>query len=210
MATDREIRIIENLKVELPIVKDLQDQGYDIQHLQDLVYTRINYKNAIPSLIKWLSRIDNLDVKEAIVRLLAVAWAKPIANSALLAEFKRAPREAHFYRWAVANSLSITADASSFEEIKSLITNKEYGTSRQMLALALGNMKSTNAEDVLIECLQDSDIDGHAIIGLRKLKSKKAYPYILPFCKNEKSWIRNEAKKAISAIEKAHPEIIID
>jgi len=72
-----------------------------------------------------------------------------------------------------------------------------------MLALSLGNMKNQRAEDVLIDLLDDDEVAGHAIIALGKLKSKKAYPAIKRFLIHPKSWVRNEAKKALAKIDKA-------
>jgi HEAT repeat protein len=64
-------------------------------------------------------------------------------------------------------------------------------------------MKNRRAEDVLIDLLDDDEVAGHAIIALRKLKSKKAYPAIKRFLTHPKAWVRNEAKKALAKVDKA-------
>jgi hypothetical protein len=44
---------------------------------------------------------------------------------------------------------------------------------------------------------------GHAIIGLRKLKAKGAKSRIEPFLEHDQGWVRKEAKKAVTALEKS-------
>ena len=71
-----------------------------------------------------------------------------------------------------------------------------------MLALALGKMRDPRALSILVDLLKDEEISGHAIIGLGKLGAAPARPYLEPFLDNSKSWIRNEAKKAIARIDR--------
>ena len=95
------------------------------------------------------------------------------------------------------------AHEDDFDEIASLARDGRYGDSRKMLALALGRMKKEpRAVDVLLELLED-DIAGHAIIGLRMLKAKRAKARIEPFLDHERAWVRREAKRAVTALEKA-------
>ncbi len=75
------------------------------------------------------------------------------------------------------------------------------GRSREMLALALANMKNPRSVDVLIESLGDDDVAGHAVQALRKMKAKKAEPAIRPFIQHPKTWIRSEAKKALERMK---------
>jgi len=153
-------QVIEiNRQASLPILVELAWAGFSLNSISDLYSERLNYRDAIPILLRWLPRVDNLDVKEAIVRALSVPWAKPSAASALIEEFRKAndPRGASI-KWAIANALSIVADDSVFTEIVELVQDKGNGKAREMLAIALGNMKDSNAVRVLIDLLDDDEV----------------------------------------------------
>lgn len=191
-----------NRQAALPVIDDLNREGFKVVWISDLYAKKLNYKKAIPVLIKWLPLIDNLDVKESIIRALSVHWAKPTAALPLIHEFENANPESIGLKWAIANGLSIVADDSVYTEIVNLVRNKKHGKAREMLALALGNMKNLQASDVLIELLNDEVVFGHAIIALGRLKSRKAYLKIEKYIDHPKAWVRKEAKKALSLIEK--------
>jgi hypothetical protein len=141
----------------------------------------------------------NRRVKESIVRTLSVPWAKGFAEAALLAEFRSASDSENLgLKWAIANALEVLATDKIFDDIVELVRDKRNGRAREMLAMALGKMKNPKAVNVLIGLLDDDEVAGHAIIALRKLNATEARPYILPFIKHPKPWIRREAKKALN------------
>ena len=70
-----------------------------------------------------------------------------------------------------------------------------------MLAVALGNMKDSRAVDVLIESLDDPEVAGHALSALRKLAPPEAREAIKPFVDHPRTWVKNEAKRALSTID---------
>ncbi len=191
-----------NKRDSLPVIADLAQAGFDVEWISDLYVKKMDYKSAIPVLLNWLSKIENLDVKESIVRALSVAWAKPTAALPLINEFKKANPESVNFKWAIANALSVVADDSVYTEIADLIRDTKHGKAREMLALALGNMQNSQAPELLIELLKDDVVAGHAIMALGKLKAKKASPAIEQFLAHPKAWIRKEAKKALSRIDK--------
>jgi HEAT repeat protein len=105
-------------------------------------------------------------------------------------------------KWAIGNALSVVADDKVFNEIVELVQDPHNGRSRQMMVIALGNMKDLHAEEVLIGLLGDEEVVGHAIIALGKLKSQKAYPDLERFLSHPKAWIRKAAKQALARIDK--------
>lgn len=196
-------RVIQNHKAAAPIVADLVGAGFNIESIADLRHQGKKYPLAIPILLRWLPQVDNMAVKEEIVRDLSVPWAKPQAAPALIEEFQRGdPVNWSGLRWTIGNALSIVADDSVFPEIAQLARDRKYGRAREMLALALGNMRNPAAVDVLIELLDDRDVAGHAVMGLGKLKAAKARSKIEPFLQHEKAWVRKEAKKALAKIDR--------
>lgn len=202
---ERQRRIEINRKDSIPVLKDLAHAGIEIEWISELNRRNqeINYREAIPVLLHWLPRIDNVDVKETIVRALTVSWAKPIAAEPLIQEFKKyGDKENSGIKWAIANALEVVGDDSVFAEIVQFVQNKEHGSARQMLALTLGKMKDPRAEEILMQLLGDEEVEGHAIMALGKLKSKNAVPEIEKYLNHPRTWIRNEAKKALKRIEK--------
>lgn len=191
-------------KAAEPVEADLRSLGVDLDSLDDLVSAPVGeYREAISALIDWLPRVDNAAVKETIVRALTVKEAKPQAAQVLLDEFVAADNsEGLGLRWAIGNALSVVADESVMEDIESLVRDRNYGRAREMLAVALGNIGSSDAVDVLVDLLSDEEVAGHAVVALRKLAPPSARAALEPFIDHPKTWIRNEAKKAIAKIDK--------
>ena len=189
-----------------PILTELSDNGFVYDSLDDLRKRGGRYGGAVPILLKWLKRVDDYDVKESIVRTLTVPWAKPEAAPALISEFRKITDDAaksQSLKWAIANGLVVVADETVVNDLIQLVTDTRHGKSREMIAVALGNMKDPRVADVLVSLLQDEQMAGHAIIGLGKLRSVGTRSALEPFLNHRKSWIRAEAKKSIERIDKA-------
>jgi HEAT repeat protein len=184
-----------------PILRELQDAGYCIESLGELGSIG-TYKSAVPILLKWLPLVQDRGIKRSIVSALSVPWAKLAAIAPLLSAFREAPADDPGTKWAIGNALEVVADDSAFVEISELVCNKQHGSSREMLAVALGNMRNPVAVDLLIDLLNDDDLTGHALEGLRKLKTKKARPYVEPFLTHPKAWIRKEARRTLAKLIK--------
>lgn len=200
----------EYYRIAGPLLAELAEAGFAVKDLGHLYNARprIEYRKAVPILLKWLPRIDELRVKDDIVCALAVPWEKRLILPVLVAEFERKPLQPSesgldFYRWRVADSLSYNADDRVVEDIIRLATDKRYGRSREMLGVALGRMKDPRAVDTLIALLDDPEMAGHAAMGLAKIKPIRARPYLEPFLNHKVRWIRKEAVRAIANIDKA-------
>lgn len=191
----------EYYKAAAPLFAELSASGYPVQSL-DLLAKSGACKDAFPILVKWLPKITSSRVKESIVRALSVPWAKGIAERELIAEFRNIPYgENHSLKWAIGNALEVLSDDEIFDDIAQLVQDKRHGTARQMLVMALGKMKDARATALLVRLLDDEDVVGHALIALRKLNAIEARPYVLPFLKHPKVWIRREAAKALRKMD---------
>jgi len=198
------ISIKENEKAVAPILADLRRVGFEVKHLSDFVNYNIDYRGAIPILLDWLPRTENADIKSALVRALTVKAAKPMAGEILIDEFLRATDPTGTgLKWIIANALETVADDSVFDELVDLAHDKKHGKAREMVVMALGNMRNPRVADVLIDLLDDEDVAGHAVVALGRLKSEKATPYLERFLDHPRAWIRKEAKRAVTKIEKA-------
>jgi hypothetical protein len=61
-------KIAVNEKAAAPIVQELVAAGFDVNTVADLHNKRLDYPEAIPILLSWLTKVQNVDVKQDIVR----------------------------------------------------------------------------------------------------------------------------------------------
>ncbi len=197
------------------ILNELNNNELNYTSLENVLQTKKDvsaYKEALPILIKWFIKTDNPIIKESLARELTVSFANPSALKPLIKQFKKLPDNWiwHNAKWAIGNALEVTSDDSIFEDLVQSVKNPENGYSREMVVLALGKMKNPNikdkASDVLIDLLNDDEVVGHAIIGLRKLNAVKAKDEIEKFKNYPTAWVRDEAKKTIAKFEKLENE----
>ena len=195
---EHEERVENTAAQTAPILRDLADLGYAVRSLDDLRISKKEYREAIPVLIKWLTQIGNAKVKDSIIRTLSVPWSKPEATPVLIKEFELASSlENSGLKWTIANALAVVADDSVLDKIITLARNPQHGKAREMLVLALANMKNERAKSVLISLLKDEDVCGYAIMALGKLGASSAASEIEPFLAHPKDWVREEARKAL-------------
>jgi hypothetical protein len=220
--------IRKSSEVIKPLLDQLVELGYKVKSLSDLRHQRKPWKTALPILLSWLSNVDDLSVKEDIVRCLSVPWVGNKATAELIEEFRKyAPIDPHHSEdvsdlssaqfisylktverrdpssslaWTIGNALSIV-DVKGFERlIIELCRNRKYGMARQMLVLGLGRFRSSEAEEAAVELLNDEDVKVHAIGALEKMKSKRALFELEKLMADNRAVIRKEARKAITKI----------
>lgn len=63
-----------------PMIQDLIDAGFFVQSVDELRRAGRDYQEAIPVLLKWLSIVQEEEVKDAIVRALSVPQATRAAS----------------------------------------------------------------------------------------------------------------------------------
>jgi hypothetical protein len=199
-----------------PLKLELAQVGFPVEDLGRLFFKfRPEHSVFIPILIKWLPRIDYIEVKDTIVRLLTDGLARPVAARPLIEEFKRSPvtnepRLLH-YKWAIGNALSVVADDSVFEEIVELIRDERHCWSRDMLPLAFQRMKDPRVVDVLIDVLdqdpggtgRDAGLTRTAIRALGNKKASRAKDKIRKFLSHPEPLVRKEAEKSLEKIARA-------
>lgn len=201
--SDRDAQIAASRRASAPVLAELAQLGFHLEWVADLYNRRLDYRTAIPVLVKWLPLVSDREVEADIATALSTKWAKPMASRPLIAEFHEAPETEELgLKWSIANALSETADDSVFEDIADLVRDRRHGRAREMLAVALGNMKDPRAVDVLVELLDDEEIAGHALIALRKKAPPEARSAIEPFVDHPKTWVRNEARRALAKIDR--------
>lgn len=185
-------------------IKDaLKRVDIEVGSIYDLVNTSQPYPEAIPILLELLEEdtLSDDQVKEGVIRALAVKEAKGIAGSVLIKEFHKIPKEKMLLRWAIGNTMAEVITEDEVDDVIEIVKDKQNGMARQMFVLALGKVKSDKAEKTLIELLGDDEVVAHALDALGRLKSQKAKAKIEELANHSKSLIREEAKKALKKID---------
>lgn len=187
-----------------PLYKLLEDNGIGIEKIEDLLRDRSLCKKAIPQLLEYFQLSDYIPVKSKILSILMNCGRNKQITKVLIEQFRNYANKGTYLGWDIAQTLSNTCTKDDIDIIIELIKNKNYGTDRQMLLLALAKMGYSEEKifNALSEMLKDDDLLGQAVEALGILKNKKAVPLIEPFLNHEKEWIRNEAKKALKNITK--------
>jgi HEAT repeat protein len=187
------------------IVAVLKKQaGLSVDSVFDLVNSKRSYPKAIPILLGFLPNVRDDWIRQGIVRALTVREARGKVDVALVTEFKNIPADdakRQSLKWVIGNALSVVAGEAVANELLTLAQDKQHGTARQMIVVALSRFPSLKSGKVLVQLLKDEDVRGHAIIALRNLKAHESIPYIEPFLFHENAWIRREAKKALSKLQ---------
>lgn len=215
------------LKIAGSPLNELAELGYEIDSLDDLRHLGRDWKTALPALLRWLPRIEDLHVKESVVRCLSVPWIGNRATGELIVEFKRyAPvlkhpsnpwdgnkmlepseKEKQSYpsfslAWAIGNALAIV-DIRGFErQVVELCSNPEYGAARQMVVLSLYRLGNSEAEDTALHLLSDEEVGLHAVMALGKMKSKRALFELEKLLSDRRPGVPKEARKAITSIRR--------
>lgn len=68
--------------------------------------------------------------------------------------------------WAVGNALYIIDDKKSYSAILEICKMSRHGAARQMIMGTLARMRTDEAYECLIQCLQDNNLKAHAIEAL--------------------------------------------
>lgn len=185
------------------LLEDLASAGYPVESVADLRSSRTRYRAAVPVLLRWLDRSEDIFEREEIVRALSVPWAREEALDPLIKAFRASPlggKSEELLRWAIGNALEILWDDSRFDQLVELARDEVFGKAREMVVLGLGRSKKPEAVDMLIEFLDDPMVSGHAVKALRKLKAPQARDGLERMLDDDRAWVRKEAQSALTAL----------
>jgi HEAT repeat protein len=190
------------MRIDLDRVRlELAKVGVSVNGIYDLVNTGQPYPSAVPVLLDLLKEgIEDVVIKEGVIRALAVKEAIGKASPVLLTEYNKVPRSEMMLRWAIGNTIYTTITEEDVESILPIVLDKENGISRQMFVMALGKVRSIKAETVLINLLDDDEVASHSLDALGKMKSKSARDKISTMLNHSNRLIRKEAQKALKRI----------
>lgn len=186
------------------IIEALGGVGIYITNVYDLVNSKEDYAKAIPILLEFIEKekIGDLKVKEGIIRALAVKEAKGKAGKILLEEFNRLGKENGFVKWAIGSTIEVVIAPNDVDYVIPIVIDKNNGISRQMFVSALGKVKDSKVEQVLIKLLDDTDVSAFAIGALAKQKNSKNIEVIKNYIGSKNKLVSKEATKAVNKLSK--------
>jgi HEAT repeat protein len=157
-----------------PLLAALEAAGIDtvdFGRFGEAAFTNFDFERAVPILVDWLPRVEDPNVKDAMVRsLTGQRTARGEGTRRLIAEFRR-PEYADetSLRWAIGNALATLAGPADADAIIEILRDRSSGMARQMLCDALLRTKDVRRVDVLIDLIEDDSVAGHAILALRRI-----------------------------------------
>jgi len=182
------------------LLEELRAAGFQIQELNDLMRIKFTSKAAIPILLWWLPRVENLNVKGIIARALTDKWARPEAQRPLLEEFKRATDQ--LLKSEIAGALEVVQDDRIADDVLELVQDKRHGPGRLLMVAGLWKFKDPRAVEIAIKLLDDEDVIPGALLAVGRFKPKKAIPYLQKLLNHSKPMIRKKSKQVLEKIER--------
>lgn len=151
-------------------VEDSADFGYFVNRPDLFRPSKLDERAAMPVLLDLLPTLTDGKAVAAAARYLRRPWAKPTAFIALVEAFRRwAPSSDTDAGWALGDAVVSAARPADTETLLSLVTDRAYGTARQMIVYALWRFrKDPRVADVLGELAEDPDVSLHAMSALRR------------------------------------------
>lgn len=164
------------------------------------------FRAAVPVLLDVLPRLTRPVVKEAVVRSLSTAHARPVAASALLDEFRRtSDGQNPALKWAIGNALSTVTTIQHVDALLELALDRSHGAGRQMVVDRLARFsKDDRIVQALMSLLADEDVALHAMAGLRRrLGPAAALEHIRPLTSHPSERVRRAAAQQVRRAEKS-------
>lgn len=186
------------------LFSELRAAGYDVESENDFLTAKVIPPDAVRVMLRHLMVVSDSGLQDSLVRGLTAKRVRlvPEAAPTLIKLFRREDCPL-FLRWTIGNALSEIADERVMDDLIQIVQNKEYGMSRQMCAVALGQFAEPRVISTVISGLEDDEIVGHCVIALGKLRSADATPHLQRMAAHPKAWVRAEAKRALRQIENA-------
>lgn len=179
--------VAKNREEEKKLVKELQDAGVSVvldrirgqeykghpRSIDDLVNTQAPYPKAIPILVNHLQLEYSEDIKEGIVRALAVVEARDIATERLIEEFIKTKDADSNFKWIVGMAIAETTTPKTGARVAALALDNSHGRSRDQLPLGMLNADPDEAMSFLQEMLKDPVTKKNAEKAIKRLQKRR-------------------------------------
>lgn len=156
-------------------IEGVEDFGRFVNNTKYFAPSTFDERAAMPVLLMLLPSLTEPKVVEAVARHLRRPWARPLAFQPLLQAFRTwAPRE-QLAGWAIGDALATSATVRDADVLLDLVTDRNYGKSRQMIVHSLWRFRrDERTVVVLLRLIEDPDISLHAMSALRRSEGNEA------------------------------------
>lgn len=188
----------------LQFEKELRDKGFIFEiSEQVLSFMPKNKEIILPIAIKYYQEAKRLRRRNEQEYFMQFFYYKGIEEVVpiLLDDFKSLEIR-DIDRWSIGDCLYQIQSKKYIDEYLEIISNAEYGQSRQMLILLVGHFKVDKAIPILINLLEDEDVRLHAIDALGCFKREEFRGYFEKYENSSHPGWRREARKALKKINK--------
>ncbi len=213
-ADDRSEHVRRFLEAAGPMLRELEAAGIDTRDFglfTSLRPTTFDYARAAPILIEWLPRMVEPAVVDSIARsLTGQPAARGEGSRRLISAFLLMSLDDEAgVAWAIGNVLATVAGPGDADDLIELVRDPRHGSARQMLCDALARTKDARAASVMVELIDDDEVNGHAILALRRLgrwktipEEGRARPRLRRLLERPSAgeFARNQAQKALQVI----------
>lgn len=137
--------------------------------------------------------------RECIIRTLGCRKArKTTAVPALISQFDIIKNVSDNIRWTAGISLyDIPAGKEYFDELTTIVNNRDFGSGRQMVVDWLGKSQHPDAATVALSQLSDESVQGHALEALARLRAQGIREQVEPFTRSKNKWHKRTAERII-------------
>ena len=192
--------------------RELRSMGYEFEVVDQMLnYMKINAAEIIPIAFRYYKEaIDQCSVGdggELLKYFLDRKYTKIIKSyfPEFIQMFYKCSgnsRDVKSLRWQIANIFYRHKPIELVNEYLAIIQNREFGTSRQLFVLIVGEKKIESAIPILVNLLEDEEVRLHAICALGCFKREEFRPYFERFkdCKHP-GW-RKYSREAIKKLDK--------
>jgi hypothetical protein len=159
----------------------------------------------VPVLIRWFGQLENNADRRLALKVFGARAARPWSceiSDALIRAYQR--DEFGDLRWAIADTLTKVPCRESFASLVDLLHHHEFGQAREMLLVAIAGTRDRRAAGSIAPFLNDSDLAGHAVIGMG-IVAPLATPYralVEQLTHDHRAWVRKEATRALEKIDR--------
>ena len=156
-----------------------------------------------PVILQYLNNCSNEGIKTEIVQSIVVPLKIKGIEDILLHEFEHSVSAE--YRWHLGDALSIsfTATEENIQKINSLLEKfSDYGIGRLLFIVQKFHLCSCYNSVIKLLETRDDPVITAAIETLGIIGNKTTIPLLTPFINSSNSFVRNEARKSISKLNK--------
>lgn len=195
----RVLREAEIRTVIQPLLEQLLAAGYPVASLDTLVTSYEPLPAPVVALLlDWLPEVNDTAVQEQIVRALG-ASAVPFDGDPLVALFDSTDSGA--VRYAIANTMAQAPVRGVGPWVLKAVQDPNYGTAREMLALAAARHNAATVANPVLVGLLDQ-IPGHAALALAETGHRHELEVLERKYAAASGWVKQEIGRAMSVIQR--------